>query len=581
MFLHKAERVETFKEKLKISLAAPFLLSLTLFFFGPFTIYYTNITEMPFLFSQVCYFFLSMVLVVGLILSLILWGLKGSAHITASALIFALGFLFWFQGNVLVWNYGPLDGHQIIFENYFWNGVIDSLTWIIILTAALLYSKKIYRHIALICSLLIISQAAGFTIAEYSAPSESNKNFQYSSDHKKMYEFSTNRNVIIIVLDAFQSDIFQKMIDEDQEYSNMFDGFIYYRNNVAGFTYTEPSIMYILSGKLYDNSVPFSQFISDTSLHNSLPLILKENGIRVDIKPLVINTILFDNKVYDTIDGFSLEPYIQGTAILSVQNVWEIIPLCRLTFFRFVPQALKRYSYYPGKRIDMITIRDNDLDVYSRFNSAIQVSEPRRVFKLFHLIGAHVPYTLSENLSYEELPQNITGYKSQAKASLRISHSLLESLKRNSSYDNSLIFIIGDHGSGVTANGPSSGHLPSRGIPLMLVKPFNSTGKLAISDSPVTIGDIPKTIVDELEINASLPGSSIFSVNETDSRVRSFYSYNSFQHDNNYLAPLMDYKITGFSWNPSSWKSTHYEYTSDGVKYVPFESEADMIEDPA
>lgn len=566
MTLHNTNAGTTDNEKLKVSLAASFLLSLTLFFFGPGTLYYTNIREIPFSFSNNWYYILAIVLVVGFILSLLLWWLKESTHTTASALVFTLGLLFWIQGNILVWDYGLFDGHEIIFENYFWNGVIDSLTWIGILIAGVLYSKRLYHHIAVVCSLLIITQAAGLMATAYSAPDESEwKNLQYSPDHKNMYEFSTNMNVIVIILDTFQSDIFQEIINENPEYSNMFDGFIYYRNNVGGFAHTDPSIMYILSGKFYDNSVPFSKFIKDTSLQNSLPLLLKENGVRVDIKTRVPGAIFPSSEVYDTIDGYSFENHVG----FSARNISEITPIYQLTFFRFVPQALKQYFYGTlSEELSSLTPKgaiENDMNVYSNFNSAIRVSAPERIFKLFHLKGSHVPFNLNENLKYVKLPQNITGYKSQTKASLKICHALLESLKRNSSYDNSLIFIIGDHGGKIERS--ENAIAPNSGLPLMLVKPFNSTGPLAISDSPVSLGDIPKTIADELKIKNNFSGSSIFLVNETDPRVRIYYEYDWLENDlkNDYFSPLSEFRISGFSWNISSWQPTYHIYTSEGV----------------
>ena len=549
--LHKTNATTTDNEKLKVSLAASFLLSLTLFFFGPANLYYTNIRETPFLISNIWHYILAIVLVVGFLLSLLLWWLKGSTHTTASTLVFALALLFWIQGNILVWDYGLLDGHEIIFENYFWNGVIDSLVWIGILIAAFMYSKRLYNHIVILCALLLIMQAAGLVATAYSAPEEPEwKYLQYSPDQEKMYEFSTNENVIIIILDTFQSDIFQKIIDEDPEYSDMFDGFTYYRNNVGGFPTTYLSVMYILSGKLYDNSVPISQFLNNTSLHNSIPILLKENGARTDIKS-TMGRINGRSEIYDTIDtDYSA----------SHEDIPEIASLYQLTFFRFVPQALKQYFIF--RYINMEKTNEfPDMTVYYKFKSAIRVSAPERIFKMFHLRSPHPGSFLDENLEYNES----TTYESTAKASLKISHALLESLKQNGGYDNSLIFIIGDHGTGAGAD------VVSGSIPLMLAKPFNSTGPLQISNAPVSLGDIPKTVAVELKIRNNFTGSLIFSVNETDSRVRTYYNY-IWKHEywaDDYLPPLIEYKISGFSWNATSWEPTFIEHTSKGVKYVP------------
>ena len=80
-------------------------------------------------------------------------------------------------------------------------------------------------------------------------------------DDETMFEFSKEQNVIILVLDAFRSDIFQEIIDEDDEYREMFDGFTYYRNAAGGYPHTDASIPLILTGEYYDNSIPRSEFV--------------------------------------------------------------------------------------------------------------------------------------------------------------------------------------------------------------------------------------------------------------------------------------------------------------------------------
>ncbi len=80
------------------------------------------------------------------------------------------------------------------------------------------------------------------------------------------------------------SQIFsRRSFNEDEKYRDMFDGFTYYRNTVGGFSTTYPSVTLILSGKYYDNSVPIKDFIKNTSLNNSIPVVLKQNGFRTSI----------------------------------------------------------------------------------------------------------------------------------------------------------------------------------------------------------------------------------------------------------------------------------------------------------
>ena len=107
-------------------------------------------------------------------------------------------------------------------------------------------------------------------------------------------------------------------------------------------------------------------------------------------------------------------------------------------------------------------------------------------------------------------------------------------------------------------------------LPLVLVKPFGATGGLRISDAPVSLADIAKTILSELELDADVPGVSIFDIAESDARGRRFFDHSWDAGDKQryepYLPPLKEYIVTGFSWLDASWQPTHRVFTSEGVK---------------
>jgi hypothetical protein len=556
-------------EKLKISLAASFLLSFTLLFFGPAQLYFTNICEIPFLFSDIWYRILAISIFVGLSFALLLWWLKGFWHSTISTLVFAIGLLFWIQGNILVWNYGLLNGQEIFWNDYLWNGIIDSLIWIGVIIGSVLYSKRLYPLIGILSTILIIIQICNFFCIAYVAPEEPDWKYVDNIDDKSnMFEFSIYENILVIILDSFQSDIFDEIIDEDSRYADMFNGFTYYRNSVGGHPSTYASVMYILSGKAYDNSMPIQTFIKNRSLNDSLPFLLKMNQVKVYIIPAADYLIYPNDTIYDRI--FSKTDIYSG-------NSWGLDSLYRLTFFRYVPQFWKHYFYITLAQSEDSNRVIYDLEFCRRFISDVSVSEPKKVFNLFHLDGAHPPWILNENLEWEKLPGNRSGYKTQAKASLSLVHSMINSLKQKGAYDNSLIFIIGDHGSGLfgpqinftESPGFVSEKIISGGIPLILIKPFNSSGSLKISDAPVSLGDVPKTVAEELHIPNNFSGYNIFLMNETEARERTYFFYEWAQElwGSEYFTPINEFKINGSSWSSSSWQPTYRLYTKNGVKY--------------
>ena len=406
-------------ERLQTNLCIALLISLTLFVFGFANLYFTNVTELSFLFSKIWYYFflLALLLMIGIFFFLQRLNNKYSEKITA--VFFALGLLFWIQGNIIVWNYGLLDGHIIPWEDYFWSGVIDAIVWISILVISILKSASLYKHIRLLCILLILVQLGGLMATVYAAPDEPSwKYLNLSQDSQKFYEFSTDTNVIIIILDTYQSDIFQEIINEDEKYKDMFDGFTYYRNSVGGFPTTYPSVILILSGKYYNNSVPMQDFIKNTTLDNSIPVVLKQNGFRTSISTDTITSIYPSHNVFDDISN---QPLVGNIRSVKDTNLQDASFLTELTLFRHIPQSLKMIFFSKPIVPDFGKINP-DMIMYERFKTDVKVGSPSPTFKVFHLRGVHPPFTLNEILESQELPSTRSGYKSTAKAE-SINHS--------------------------------------------------------------------------------------------------------------------------------------------------------------
>ena len=539
------------------------------------------LSEFSFLFSEIWYYFLALVLFLFAGVFVLLQKCTNRYAKKVTALFFAIGLLLWIQGNIMVWNYGLLDGHIIPWGDYFWNGITDVLVWIGVLAICILKSDALYKHIRILCLVLIVVQFVGIMATMYAAPDEPAWKYQDVAEYPgKLLQFSPDTNVIIIILDTYQSDIFQEIMQEDEKYKDMFDGFTYYRNTVGGFSTTYPSVTLILSGEHYDNSVPIKDFIKNTALNTSIPVVLKQNGFRTSSSE--DSALIYrSHDVFDDIAPGSSEihRYYQDT------TRDDAIFLAALTLFRHIPQPLKMIFF--SQPLDPDAGKMNpDLIMYQRFTTEVTGGSPNATFKLIHLRGAHIPYTLNENLEFQQLPSNRSGYKATAKADLSITNALLTNLKNQGMYNNSFIFIVGDHGSytGEIAgldNYPDktrgyysrtvSTKVVGRGIPLLLVKPINATGALSISNAPVTLGDIPRTIADSYGIANNFSGESLLNATGSDERTRLFYEYDWMNDDwdKQYLPPLTEYQIDGFSWDPASWKPSYRVFTQNGVEYTP------------
>ena len=196
----------------------------------------------------------------------------------------------------------------------------------------------------------------------------------------------------------------------------------------------------------------------------------------------------------------------------------------------------------------------------------------------------HVPLKFDENLGDADLEYNRENFQRQAVGVLGVIESFLSKLKELEIYDRSLIIIAGDHGSGRTedmwiqASAPEASTFnldKARGCPLLLAKPLNSEERdipdvLEVSSAPVALTDVPVTIFQELgirdirsnseslDVDAQSTGhylaKSLFSVTESERRLRIYDSYGWEKFNSMFLAKITEFIVSGDVSQDSSWQ---------------------------
>ena len=176
-------------------------------------------------------------------------------------------------------------------------------------------------------------------------------------------------------------------------------------------------------------------------------------------------------------------------------------------------------------------------------------------------------------------------YRSQAIGVVGVMRSLLAKLHELDIYDRSMVIIAGDHGSGrspdlwIDPADPARydfNLLKARGSPLLLVKPLAPRAgtfpdRLLVSSTPVTLLDIPVTILTELGLGEAsrVPvergvgaleafdrahqGRSLFSLAQTDDRPRRHDAYSWQRFNTMYLPPITEYIVNGDVRDDQSW----------------------------
>ena len=579
---------EESREKIIDSLCVSSLFGLTLFFFGPTQIYFTNILEFTSSFAGLAPFFAGLSALCVLLLTAGTAFLKSSVHRKAVSLLLALSVLLWIQGNVLLWQYGPMDGREIDWSANRLYGLIDGGVWIAMLIFAYRAAPHIARFARRASAAFLIIQLASALIIAATAVDAAHLHETLVEDEEAIFKFSPERNVVLLVLDQFQGDLYHEIINESLHYRDIVDGATYYRNALAPYPHTFASLAAIMTGRFYENSVPLQEFIKNSFSANSVPRLLKQNGYQVDLigggKDIYADETIASNRT-------EIKHLVEQST-----SPKEAALVLDLTFFRYLPHFVKRHVYnnqmwlisslspraafgdFPaGRHRDTIRFME-------KMAREARAASEKPTFKYIHLMVPHMPIRFNERLEYVELANTRENFKEQAKGTLNLVNMFLGRLKYIGVYDSTLIFIIADHGAGgkveiglsgyEETDGPESEKIgdPVKGgaLPLVLVKPFGATGGLRISDAPVSLADIAKTILSELELDADVPGVSIFDIAESDTRGRRFFDHSwdigDKQRYEPYLPPLKEYIVTGFSWLDASWQPTHRVFTSEGVK---------------
>ncbi len=547
---------------------------LYLLVFSTADIFFNNYNELDFHFLEVAPYLIIGSLVVILIISSVVSLLTEKVYNLIISLFLALFLLFWAETKFLYPDFGSLDG-KIIDWNL-WTGwtYIDLIIWIAVVAVSIYLKNHIVKHSYYICVIILITLSADFIIKYNNYASQSNYN-TFTFDYRPIAHFSSKENVIVILLDEAQSDVFYELLKENPVMQRVFSGFTYYPDTVSGYSYTIPVIPLLYTGEFYDNSVPFKEYVNRAFSKYSVTKSLKNSGYRVDIFPKFVD---YNYQISKDIADNVVEKSELASTELTIENCKNLLSLA--TFLNS-PNIFRKYIYenyiFPrnqasgnndGTRGHMhYWYQDQSFVNELEIKSKTVYEQP--VFKYFHLRGAHVPWILDENgrpIARSEYTGSRNNYKANYIYSLKVLSDILKKLHEIGIYESSYIYIVSDHGAGRTfetrlipdmrLENSSNKHTPSvphivkaRAVPLYMVKKPNEKGNLRISNKPIALSDFPKIISEDLDLKHNELYSSIDNASE-----RKYYYFNSVGLKTiTHLPPLLEFKIDGDSWVDESW----------------------------
>jgi len=558
-----------------------FILSFYIFVITPLTIYLGNIDE--FILAIWALLKISIKPILFLACTLVLIGclLPKSFLQRYVTFIAMLSILFWIQGSIFVWDYGQLDGKSIDWNNGQWRGIVDLSIWILLTVAVFFLPLKTTRLIMRFAIAIFLIQAASATASIYQSSEKLHSKPMEIAPHdgeSEMYRFSAEKNVLHIIADGFQSDIFEEIInspEDDNPYRNAMSGFTFFRDHLGAFPLTHMAIPAIFSGRIYKNHMKRSEFFDSTLGSHSLLNSVYENDYEVDMTvPSSLKHIYMRSK-HTNAYMISSNHHVKQVDILTD----EYSKLIDLALFRLAPHHLKRHIYNDQSWLIqpfLINAETRGLRFFSHnaflddMTEKMSADRPRPVYKLLHLVLSHNPMVTTNQCNYagKVLPTIRENVLNQARCSLYNILELFDRMKQLGIYHKSTIVLMADHGAFVPPAGfkntrTSNGTLViidpitvAMALPLMAIKPAGESGPLKVSGAQTEIADTASTISSLMELDSKFNGTSFFSLNQNMTRIRKHYSYKYHRREwtRDYLAPIEEFIITGSILDSASWR---------------------------
>lgn len=346
------------------------------------------------------------------------------------------------------------------------------------------------------------------------------------------------QNVLVLLFDGFTGSHLKVILEQFPEFKNNLQGFTYYPNTLSLDGHTSRTAHTILTGhnlSAYaqkDKSMQqYSETITNALINSFSQFASKGFEVQSYGMPYISSNDL--DTPYITIIEANQDflPYYE-----KIHNIQEQIQNLRaqnrpigemasIGLFYFAPYSLRtriykdfefgNYSWLFGARVQIGSFI-NGISAASALSTIVRnlnTDAKNKTFKYIHTNHTHYPFALDSTTctpkmhAPSQLPQEYNpfiankGHYDNEICAMKEAFILIDFLKKNKIYDNTMLVLISDHSYNdiidhKQAYKPSIGNNPN---PLLLIKDFNSNAPLKVDSRLMSNADVYGILCDELK----------------------------------------------------------------------------------
>ena len=553
--------------------------------FGPWTVHATNRAEFLAPFHSLAPTWLWLLPLVGGGLAALGLVLPRTWFPRYVATLCAAGVLLWMQGNLLLAEYGLLDGGGLDLASHAWRDPFEACIWIGVAGGAVCFSRAVSRAAPTASGLLVAVQTAALLLPAV-APTgrttlaETDAAASWHLPPAEIYELSSSRNIIHIVLDMFPTHILAEIRDADPAaFDRAWSGFTFFPNHLGGFPVTMTSMPAMLTGVPYRNETPFRSYRRE---HPSVFHALGQRGYR-------LRSLTADGRDHPIAALPGAEEAIRYTIPAPYGSYRDYVEstsaqLLDLSLFRHAPHGAKSGVYRDGKWLlqEQIALRRGpaatawralgDAAFLKEFAGRIEPGGDSPAYSFLHLITPHPPIATDADCAYVAGQPTVTRtrYLQQARCALAVVQALLDRLRALDLYDRSAIVVTSDHGMDMfpprdsplhaasSPSGASMARIMLDATPLLLIKPLGARGPLEMSHVPAAMSDLPATLLDLADLPNTLErGTSVLALDPATPRERTYADHSWGRRNNSgsqHIDVLHIFSVNGRVDRPDAWR---------------------------
>ena len=510
--------------------------------------------------------------------------LRGRAFNVALLAVFGLGAAAYVQAMLLNTGLPSADGHAVAWGDYTAITVVSAAVWAAFVAAPLVFSRfgKLRAQgiaVALAFALIIVQGVGvGSLFANSAALGAHADHVEYANSElvvteEGLFDVSTKSNVVVFILDTYDTKDLQRVSAEDPSMLDEFTGFTWYQDSAGSLIPTRYAIPFLLSGIEPENGQVWGDYTRSRYQNSSFLEDIDAAGYSIGI---------YSDSIYyeDTPEGEGWNQVGSHTVNVHPLEVEEsmdfwgtVKAMTKIALYRDLPWVAKpRFWFYTdeindkmirpanGENFSDVAYVMNDGDYFNQLKNYRLTTEnvedgEKGSFRFIHLLGTHVPYVLDEN--GVDIGLDNSTLDQQAKGSMKIVEEYIKQLKELGQYDNTTIIITADHGYWYFIDRP----LEETTSPYMLVKPAQSAELDAepfkVSTAPVSHMDFPATVLKAMGADYASYGTPMDEVPANADRARPYYMTETVDgHD----WAVLKYLIEGDALDMANWQLTGDEW---------------------